>query len=257
MKSLLILCLCSLLLSASPAEAAPVAAPIPDQSGFLNADAIPPLISHLRDTDPDIRKDAAFNIGRLRQPAKVAIIPQLTALLKDSNSDIRRSAAGAFSSFLMDAIELREGAVKAVLPLLQDPNRDVRNSAAQALGFMNKAKLAEALVPELISQLKDADPQARISAIDTLASLRAVGESAIPQILILLKDPVPSVRINAAYAAGLLGASVAGVSDHLERMQKDDPDPEVRKAVSEALFNLYYIDNERIRNFDPPYDQNN
>src|SRR4029450_11866850 len=52
------------------------------------------LIAALRDQDQEVRKQVIWAIGRIRSPKAV---DALTAALKDSNTEVRRSAAQALA----------------------------------------------------------------------------------------------------------------------------------------------------------------
>ncbi|MFT5453619.1 MAG: hypothetical protein ACI9K2_000093 [Myxococcota bacterium] len=80
---------------------------------------------------------------------------------------------------------------------LPDPNASVRQAVARTLGVLGRGK------PSLVMGLVD-----------------------------LLKDPVPEVRIAGVQAMGDLELSAC--KGFLER-HRDDPDPEVRAAVAEAI----------------------
>jgi HEAT repeat protein len=98
-----------------------------------------------------------------------------------------------------------------------------------------------------IEQLNNADAKVRLAGISALSAMGESAKEATPQLILLLKDSSPTVRSIAASALGIVGVEVAGTAAQLEQTMKDDPNPEVRKAASEALEYLYYIDHERIR----------
>ena len=234
----------------------------PRSACLLKSDAIPKIIARIRDDKPeDFSLDSSlygpiyFGTDCLNKSATIAIIPQLAILLTDPNSDIRMNAITAFDKLtLEDKLVLRspnpvilEGAVKSIVPLLQNQNRDIRNTAASALGSMEMEDLAKEMIPELIIQLKNVNPKIRLGAAEVLINMRASGRSAIPQLISMLKDPVLSVRNSVISALVTIGASSLDTIDQIDEIIKNDPDPDVRKAVSEALDYFYYVDHERIR----------
>ncbi|MBD2325992.1 HEAT repeat domain-containing protein [Alkalinema sp. FACHB-956] len=255
MKSTFILCFCSLLiLFVNPVNAAPSNAPaaVSEQSNWLNTEAIPQILSQLRDTNLETRKPAVYQIDRLDDPAKIAIIPGLTDLLKDPNLGIRKSAAEAIYRLTMRESWQPDSQVVAkvlqtIQPLLQDSDRNTRYGAAIALGYMGKAELTSELIPELITQLKDTNPEVRSQAADVLGTMGDAAKSTVPELTPLLKDTVPSVRISMVSALGAIGVEVPGSTLLLEEVVRHDPDPAVRKAAQEALDHLYYVDHQRIR----------
>ncbi|OUC11890.1 MAG: hypothetical protein B0A82_25630 [Alkalinema sp. CACIAM 70d] len=255
MKRTLLLCCCGLLiLFINPVNAAPSNAPaaVPEQSDWLNTEAIPQILSQLRDTNPETRSTAVYQVDRLDESAKIAIIPGLTDLLKDPNPGIRKSAAEAIHQLTMRESWQPDSQVvakvlQAIQPLVQESDRNTRYGAAIALGYMGKAELTTGLIPELLTQLKDTHPEARSQAADVLGSLGDAAKSTVPELTPLLKDTVPSVRISVVSALGAIGVEVPGSALLLEEVVSHDPDPEVRKAAQEALDYLYYVDHERIR----------
>ncbi len=98
-----------------------------------------------------------------------------------------------------------------------------------------------------IEQLENSDVHVRLAGVRALSLMGDSAKQATPQLILLLKDSNPSVRSSAASALGIVGVEVAGTAEQLEQVMKDDPNPEVRKAASEALDYLYYVDHERIR----------
>ncbi|MGI0493170.1 HEAT repeat domain-containing protein [Alkalinema pantanalense CENA528] len=260
MKRTLLLCFCSLLIPfvipfVTPVQAAPSNAPaaVTEQSDWLNTEAIPQLLlSQLRDTNPETRSTAVYNIDRLDEPAKIAIIPSLTDLLKDPHPPIRKSAAQAIYQLTMREFWQPDSQViakvlQAIQPLLQESDRNSRYGAAIALGYMGKQDLATGLIPELITQLKDDNPETRSQAAEVLGAMGDAAKSTVPELTPLLKDKIPSVRISVVAALGAIGADVPGSALLLEEVVRHDPDPAVRKAAQDALDYLYYVDHERIR----------
>ena len=264
--------LLTLLSSTSPIQAAQVETPAavkakqgspidPRSACILKSDAIPKIIARIRDDKPEEFSldsslyGSAFGTDCLNKSATIAIIPELAILLTNPNPDIRMNAVTAFGKLtLQDQLVLRspnpvilEGAIKSIVPLLQNQNRDIRNTAASALGSMEMEDLAKEMIPELIIQLKNVNPKIRLGAAEVLISMRASGRSAIPQLISMLKDPVLRVRNSVISALVTIGASSPDTIDKIDEIIKNDPDPDVRKAVSEALDYFYYVDHERIR----------
>jgi hypothetical protein len=127
-------------------------APAPGR-GAEGGDALGPLQARLSAADPDERRKAADDIGRLG-PAASTAVPGLIAALADENMDVRRAVAAALGE---------TGDNRAVQPLsaalndltdypvikrpLQVPSRpvDARVEAALALGSIGGDPAVEAL----------------------------------------------------------------------------------------------------------------
>ena len=113
---------------------------------------------------------------------------------------------------------------------------DVRSRAAHELGV-----IGEPTIPQLLLLLKDADPNIRRWAAGAFASMGDSGKTAVPELKMLLQDSNALVRSMAAIALGSVGVEVAGTVALLEEVSHNDPDPDVRKAASEALDYLYHV----------------
>jgi beta-lactamase regulating signal transducer with metallopeptidase domain len=120
--------------------------------------AVDALIPALQDTDVEVRQNVVFALGQLRD---VRAIPGLTIALKDANEEVRERAAFALS-------QLRDP--RAIDPLLiaaRDGNPGVRRQALFAIGQIDPARGKDAA----IEALKDKDPEVRRMAAHLLGRL--------------------------------------------------------------------------------------
>ena len=120
--------------------------------------AVDALIPALQDTDVEVRQNVVFALGQLRD---VRAIPGLTIALKDTNEEVRERAAFALA-------QLRDP--RAIDPLLiaaKDANPDVRRQALFAIGQIDATRGKDAA----IEALKDKDAEVRRMAAHLLGRL--------------------------------------------------------------------------------------
>ncbi len=116
------------------------------------------LLPALQDTDVEVRQNVVFALGQLRD---VRAIPGLTVALKDANEEVRERAAFALS-------QLRDP--RAIDPLLiaaKDSNADVRRQALFAISQIDAGRGKDAA----IDALKDKDAEVRRMAAHLLGQL--------------------------------------------------------------------------------------
>jgi len=151
-------------------------------TGLRSAQFVDIIITMLRDEDTEVRADAAFMLGKLRD--KEAIKP-LRSLLFDKRSIVRAQAAAALCS--IGGPE----AIKQLINASKDAAISVRENAAFALGETGDS----IAVQPLISLLRDKIISVRIAAIDALAQIR--DPRAIPSLYSMMKDGDPEVHEHA------------------------------------------------------------
>ena len=176
------------------------------------------LVAALKDPDSDIREHAASALGRMKDARAVA---PLTAALADEEADVREQAVFALSQ--MRATEALPGLRKA----LSDPSPDVREQALTALWQMRDP----ASVPSFMQALKDENDDVREQAAFALSQMG--DKSAVPALLTLLaKDESDDVREQAAFALSQIGdeSAVDGLTAALK-----DQSPDVRRQAVFAL----------------------
>ncbi len=120
--------------------------------------AVLPLLTH---ANPDLRRNAAETLGRLR--ASTAVAP-LTAALRDAEPAVQAQAATALGQI---------GDSRSVAPLiaiLQDPNWLVQRAAAEALGRLRDRR-AEAPLRALLKNPQKLSPDVKAAAEKALRTI--------------------------------------------------------------------------------------
>jgi hypothetical protein len=220
------------------------------------------LAASLRHDDADVRRNAAWLLGRMRDER---IVPPLIGALDDPDAGVRLRAAQALASFrdsravgpllarlateddpetraqIVTALG-RQGAVEASEPLiaaLSDPDARARMAAAEALGMLGEADEADSRVVALMAAFSgDADADVRYEVGRALTHYP--GELlAGPLTALLTADPAPDAGLilraleivgGARVDNPALAAVVARYVDH--------PDPAVAETASWALKRL-------------------
>lgn len=116
----------------------------------LGEAAVVPLVAAVNNSDANVRRNAAWAIGEIRDGDKINrssfALGSLISALKDANASVRRAAAFALS-------EIKDK--RASVPLidaLNDENPDVREMAANALGEMKEPRAINSLQAALDDQ---------------------------------------------------------------------------------------------------------
>jgi HEAT repeat protein len=126
----------------------------------LGQASIPPLAHALKDSDVQMRQDAALAMGwlaggydsELRPPLDIsAAIPELIEALQDKDAGVRAWAAGAIAETGSNGKE----AIASLIKLLKDPDEGPRNQGCFALGRIGAA--ATEALPALRGAMND-DP---------------------------------------------------------------------------------------------------
>jgi HEAT repeat protein len=124
----------------------------------LGRDSISPLVHALKDSDVQMRQNAALTMGwlaggydaKLRPPLDITgAIPDLIEALEDRDADVRAWAAGAIAETGPNGKE----AIGALIKLLKDPEEGPRNQSCIALGRIGPA--AREALPALREALND------------------------------------------------------------------------------------------------------
>ena len=163
-------------------------------------DLIPTLIEFLYDSNPKVRKGAAYNIGAIgaNNPDLVkSAIPRLIKLLDDSDEDVRSQSANAIWLWLWlggATPEWFKDAIPKLVNLLIDPSEDVRSNAGYALGKIGRKKpdLVESVIPTLIRLLDYPEARREGRVIDVIMDIGEenpdVVKDAFPKLIIFLED---------------------------------------------------------------------
>jgi HEAT repeat protein len=145
----------------------------------LGTSAVEPFLAALRDTDPQIRANAAWAFSKIKDPSAVE---PLIAALQDTDIRVRNNACAALGA-LGDS-----RAVEPLIAVLTNPSSGVHTTAAIALGVLRDPRAVE----PLIAALKDPGNVTRFTAAHALA---LIGDSrAVGPLTAALSDPDPLVH---------------------------------------------------------------
>ncbi|MBC7228730.1 MAG: HEAT repeat domain-containing protein, partial [Thermoflexales bacterium] len=167
-------------------------------------EALPDLLTALRDADVFVRLAAVMALGRIGDPHAV---PGLLTALKDEEWTVRLAAAEALGRIGVPA-------VPDLLRVLRDADGNVRWAVAKALGRIGGPALSG-----LLGALRDADKWVRIAAA---WALEKIGDPrAVSGFLEALRDADVDVRRAAAETLGRIGDPEA-VPGLLEEERDED-----------------------------------
>jgi HEAT repeat protein len=222
--------------------------------------AVPALIEGLDNPDKQVRIQAISLLARFGQAAKDAV-PRLIAVLDEPLASDGTTMGGGRSALvrftgpaheaakalgeIVPGSPLADTSVAALSRVVRGEARQRRASAADALGKFGAA--AAPAIPDLVKMLEQAnDGQSRTASIDAEAASSALGQiaadaSTTKTVLIALKEALHSgpktSRVAVIEAIGELGTKAATAAPEIEAL-KNDPDPNVQKAATEALHAL-------------------
>lgn len=151
-----------------------------------------PLTNQLDNSNPSVRRNAAWAIGELTgmiPGTRADVVPQLITLLSDSDNWVRMAAARALG-------ELHDhSAVAKLVATLSDDDWRVRELVVWALSETKDSRAVTALCTVLVS-----DPRAEVrrGAAEALGEIQ--NAEALPALKQALHDSAPGVSTKAAWA---------------------------------------------------------
>lgn len=183
------------------------------------------FISLLQFGDSDQRRNAAWMLGRQRDPM---CIPPLINALTDPDPDVRVRVAESLGN-LRD-----EGAVLPLInTLIDEKSPEVRAQLIQSLGRQRDTRAIHIIMP----YLNDADAQLRVAAAQALTHIPDV-RSVSALLNACLTDTDDLVRYSARKAITEIGGE--SVVDHLMTALDTDYPPHIITEVLEMLVTLGY-----------------
>lgn len=197
--------------------------------GIPKREVIPTLVSILSDPVVQARKDAlgVLNMMKLKPVSKDVAGPVI-GLLKDSDEEVRWQAAIFLGNSYIPIPEARAPLINA----LNDPSNTVVGNAARALGAYGKS--AKNVVPKLIDILiTNPDEGTRADVCEALGRIGSPREK-IADVLVevLSSDPGSRARYGAASALRDLKYKDKAVMDALKKAAVQDVDTSVRTISS-------------------------
>jgi HEAT repeat protein len=199
--------------------------------GAPSRDDLPLLIGGLRDASPRVRDYAVDALGKMGPEARLAV-PELVQLLKAKETDpeLRQQAARCLGQ--IGPAAATQG-VPALSRALKDPEAMVREAAADALSkFGGQAKSA---VPSLLAVLADRETTVRRAALSALAQIGPEAREALPKLKRAFKDADIQVRRHALDVLGRLGAEAGEDKGALAFIKGALDDKELCKNALTAL----------------------
>ena len=204
-----------------------------DLAGFLLSN----LTAALRHHEPDARRIAVLNLGRVG-PAASSSIPELVRMMKeDPEAELRRFAADALAG-------MGQCAVPWLMHALAGGGEAVAGEAARALAAVGIQEADR--FPALIEAMRDSDPICRTQAARVLSDImtdrvdckpfpcdQAMFQRAVQTFRSVLGDPESLVRVIAAYTLWVVRRDASGAAA-MERIVEGPDDPH-RELATQVL----------------------
>lgn len=168
------------------------------------ADAIPALIQHLNDRNPDVQSDAAWALEQLGKAAPDVVLHHVLPCLDHEHFEVRSTAAELLGKVGSKSDNVIGGLLKA----MEDHHHKVRRSAVEALGEIGNYSVT--IIIALADHLnqKNEEKEVRRSAAVALGKT----EPGIPILRDFLNDHVEEwVRRRAVEALGTTEGELATV----------------------------------------------
>ncbi len=214
-----------------PAGEAPPGVPADDIVSGIFEPSLRQIARAVRDPDVRVRRSALYILESLGDSA-APVIPELVTALSDRDRFARWTALRALGRL---APRDAKRVIPAVIPQLQDTDPDLRIAAANTVERYGPA--AAAAVPRLRELLGRGDPQVRIAYLSALVGIGTDAAPALPAVATLLQNPDTKVRVAAADTLARFGPLASRELPALERAL-DDPEEDVRRAVSGAFLRV-------------------
>ena len=203
-----------------PAAGGPMGHPASAVSGQeVDARVLEAFMTALRDTDAEIREQAAHALGTIESDQAVAALSE--ALRNDASAGVRSQAAWALGMIESDQ------AVAALAAAVSDADASVRSQAVWALGMIESDEAVAALTTAI------SDESAGVRSQAAWALGRIESDQAVPALISALADEQAHVRSQAAWALGMIESPQA--VEALGGTLRNDQSAEVRSQAAWAL----------------------
>ncbi len=144
------------------------------------------LNAKLRSADPEERREAAVDFGRIGREA----VPYLITAMRDADWRVRKTAVEGLVGLADESV------VELLVRVLScEDNAGARNSAIEAL-----VHIGDKAVDVLLRSLATPDPDVRKFLVDILGDIR--DPRSVPALIEALDDPDENIRVSAAEALG-------------------------------------------------------
>ncbi|QJW94373.1 HEAT repeat domain-containing protein [Frigoriglobus tundricola] len=199
--------------------------------------AVPDLVAvlaRLRGNEQEPLQEAIVEaLGQIGAASKVALptLAQSTHRTLDVDQAVKVA-----TDLILNASDSQE--IGVLGQQLSSRDASIRLRAAKALADLGPT--ARAALPALNAALADPDGDVRRTVIGALRRIDPNGrpsDDLVRAIATDLVDPDPGIRLLAARALARLGPFAAVAAQDLA-LVRSDPDPDVRRAVTEALFRV-------------------
>jgi HEAT repeat protein len=180
--------------------------------------ALEPLLTALKDRDPDIRKIAVEGLAGLGDTQ--AVEPLAVMLKAERESNVRQTVVTSLG-------EMGPTAIAPLAATLKDEDPEIRKNAIRALEKIGDSGAVEPLVSMLRGEREKGIRQMAI------ASLGKMGPSAVAPLIVALKDEDPEIRRNAIWALEKIGDPRA--VEPLVSMLEREREASIRQAVVVSL----------------------
>ena len=183
----------------------------------------------LDDPEAQVRQNAAFALGQFAEAA----LPSLRKALADADSFVKRDAASVIGN-MRDGDKVHEY-LKDLLPLCRDTNSETRRAVLNVLVRIVDAKDKDA-IPPLKSALEDLDLENRRNAAFALSNIGGEETAiAVPVLLEAAKNGDGESRRQSVAALKNIGPAAASAVPELVRFLRDDKDTKMREFAALAL----------------------
>ncbi len=152
------------------------------------------LLDALRAGQPGLFFAEETPFGGFRQDAAATAVA--TAGLADADPAVRRVSAEILGQLAPGATPSAADPITALVAALHDPDAEVRAAVLRSLA---RARATHALL-DVAACLRDAEPEVRLQAVDTLRALAGFPKGLVAHLQPLLHDPVVAVQARAASA---------------------------------------------------------
>ncbi|WP_165245291.1 HEAT repeat domain-containing protein [Paludisphaera soli] len=158
-----------------------------------------PLIAALGDPDETVRLSAAKALGQV-QCGGIGLAALEATLGSDASERVRVESARALGSCRTDFDRVTLVLIRA----LRTNHGEVRDACAGSLSLILEdpsRRRSEAIVPQLVEALSDAEPEVRCQAAAVLGEIGAAAEPGLPALVAMLNEPEPE-RGTMSYGPG-------------------------------------------------------